>query len=66
MVARAEEVRFDVVLPEPDAAVFGRGAVTGGHGWAPGRRLVRSTGRYKDEQVCKLLQRYDRAFVEVI
>lgn len=84
VVTRAEEVGFDVVLPEPDAAgilrvqdttrdlpiavvnVSGRGAVTGGHGWAPGRRLVRFTGRYKDEQVCDLLQRYDRTLREVI
>lgn len=85
IVARAEEVGFDVALPEPDAAgilriqdttqdlpiavvnVSGRGSVTGGHGWAaPGRRLVRFTGRYKDEQVCELLQRYDRTLREVI
>lgn len=84
VLARAEEVGFDVALPEPGAAgilrvqdttrdlpvavvnVSNRGAVTGGHGWAPGRRLVRFTGRYKDEQVCELLQRYDRALKEVI
>lgn len=42
------------------------GAVTSGHGWTPDRRAVQFTGRYKDEQVCDLLQRYDRTLMQVI
>lgn len=84
VVAIANEVGLDVVLPEPNVNgilwvedhaqdlsiatvhVSSRGAVTGGYGWTPNRQLVHFKGSHKDEQICELLQRYDRTLKEAI
>ena len=63
-ILRVQDLSQDLVVAAVN--VSKRGSVTSGHGWTPDRRLVHFTGRYKDEQVCELLQRYDRTLKEFI